>query len=529
MNLYENILKYENSKLNALYYNNKTISYKKLMINIRKMANYLSFRGIKRGDVVTVVLPNIPTTIYAFYALNALGVIQNIIHPLTFFENIIKSMKETNSNNVILLSTYYQENKSLIDELDYNFFFANPMNDNSLIEKYGFYLKYEKPKENNNIHLIDKFISFKEIDKLETLKSEDTSIYLHSGGTTGIAKTICLSCASINNLVGKMNNIVLDKIEGKSMLAVLPIFHGFGLGMGVHAPLSNGAASFLMMKFNAKKVIKYINKNRINFIIGVPLLYQKLLKEPMFHTSKLSNLECAFIGGDNVNINLINQFNNLMKEKNSKCRMYEGYGLTETVTVCSVNTPKNYKIGSVGKALDNLELLILDEEMKIVDNNIIGEVYVGGDTLMNGYLNDEHATLSTIVKINDKYYIRTGDLGYIDDDGFLFLKGRKKRMFKINGINVYPNEVEKIAMENINVFDASLEYFDDPSPSLALYIIKNNNIEISEEKINKEIIDMLKKRVLKYSLPKEIIFVNEFPKTDVGKIDHKSFDNPFKK
>lgn len=527
MKLYENILKYNNSEVNALYYNNKCISYKELMINIRKMANFLYENGINKDDVVTVVLPNIPVTIYTFYALNALGVIQNIIHPLTSFDNIIKSMEKTNSKCVILLSTFYKENQNKINNLNYKFFFANPLNDNSIFEKYAFYLKYPKPKRKDNIYLLDKFNLSKEIKKLPSSLDNETSIYLHSGGTTGVPKTICLSNDSINNLVNKMQEIVGKDTIGKGMLAVLPMFHGFGLGMGIHAPLSNGAASCLMMKFDAKKVIKYINQNKINYIIGVPLLYQKLLKEPLFLSSKLSNLKCAFIGGDNVNISLINEFNKVMEENDSICRMYEGYGLTETVTVCSVNTIKNYKIGSVGKPLKDLEIIILDENNNKVENNIIGEVYVSGDTLMNGYLNDQESTSSTIININNKKYIKTGDLGYLDEDGYLFLKGRKKRMYKIHGFNVYPNEVEKIVSENTNVFDSSLEYFDEPTPSLVLFVIKNKKIDLDDNQIKEEIINELKKRVLKYSLPKEIIFIDDFPKTNVGKIDHKSFINPF--
>lgn len=529
MNLYERILNYNNSDINALYYNNKSISYKQMMINIRKMANFLSLKGIKKGDVVTVVLPNIPVTIYTFYALNALGVIQNIIHPLTSFENIIKSMENTNSKSVILLSTYYKENINTINALDYKFFFVNPLNDNSFVERNIFYLKYPKPKSSNYIYLLDKYIKYEEIGRLPSTLDDETSIYLHSGGTTGTPKTICLSNESINNLVNKMHEIVGEDTVGKSMLAVLPMFHGFGLGMGVHAPLSNGAASCLMMKFDAKKVVKYINQGKINYIIGVPLLYQKLLKEPGFIKSKLNRLECAFIGGDNVNISLINEFNQLMKENKSNCRMYEGYGLTETVTVCSVNSKNNYKIGSVGMPLKDLEIIVLDENQKRVNDNTVGEVYVSGDTLMNGYLNDDKSTSLTIANINDKKYIKTGDLGYLDNEGYLFLKGRKKRMYKIHGINVYPNEVEKIVSENKYVYDSSLEYFSEPSPLLVLFVIKHKNINLSEDLIKEDIINELKKRVLKYSLPKEIIFVDEFPKTNVGKIDHNKFKNPFVK
>ena len=140
-------------------------------------------------------------------------------------------------------------------------------------------------------------------------------------------------------------------------------------------------------------------------------------------------------------------------------KLLEGYGLTETVTVCNVNTKVNFKLGSVGKALRGINIKILDESLNEVPINTIGEVFISGDTLMNGYKGDLDTTNKTMININGETYIRSGDLGHLDDEGFLFLKGRKKRMFKISGLNVYPSEVEKIATDNIDIVDAALEYF----------------------------------------------------------------------
>ena len=306
------------------------------------------------------------------------------------------------------------------------------------------------------------------------------------------------------------------------MLAVLPTFHGFGLAVGIHTPLACGATSALMMKFNKKQVIKWINQNKINYIIGVPLLYQKLLEEKDFINSKLENLLACFVGGDDVSINLIETFNKLMKEKNSSNLMLEGYGLTETVTVCSVNTNSNFKLGSVGKSLNGITFKVLDDNNKELKPNEIGEVYISGDTLMNGYLNDPISTNKTLINIDRTLFVKTGDLGYLDEEGFLFLKGRIKRIFKISGINVYPIEVEKIVRNLNEIKDASLEYFDN-GPHLNLYVIKEKNSNKSNEELIELIRNELSNKVLKYSMPKNIVFIDEFPKTTVGKIDHKAF------
>jgi len=526
MTLYEKILKYENSKLNALYFEKKNISFNKLLSNIRKLVTYFKNKGIKKGDIVTVVLPNIPTSVYTFYALDALGAVQNIIHPLTSFDKIIETMKEVNSKSVVLLATNYQNNEEFINQSEYNYFFVNPMYDNSLVMRSAFYLKFKKAKENNHVFLLDKFYKEKENNDIINRDEKETSIYLHSGGTTGTPKVICLSDYAINNLVDKIDGIVECSIEGKSMLAVLPTFHGFGLGMGIHGPLSRGASSALMMKFNADKVIGWINKNKINLIIGVPLLYQKLMKNENFISSKLSNLEFCFVGGDNVPPSLIVEFNEIMRNNNSNCMLLEGYGLTETVTVCNVNTKSNFKIGSVGKPLVGIEIKILDDDFNEVENNVVGEVYIASNTFMNGYLNDYDTTSKTLLNIKGTTYVRSGDLGYLDDDGFLFLKGRKKRMFKISGLNVYPSEVEKIVSDNENIIDAALEYFMEPKPHLILYVIKNKKCCIEDKELSNILMNDLKNKVLKYSLPQKIVFMEEFPKTKVGKINHQGFIDP---
>lgn len=521
--LYQSLLKYNNSGVTALYYENKKYSFITFLSNVRKMVTYLKNQGIKENDVITIVLPNLPITIYAIYAINAIGAISNIIHPLTPLSKIIESMEETNSNNVIILETLYQENEEVFNNSKHKFFFVNPMFDKSIIHKNIFYLKYKKVKESINLKSLDKFRKCNETI-ITTFKDPlKDCIYLHSGGTTGTSKIVTLSDVSINNLASKFNDLFPFDIKGKSMLAVLPTFHGFGLAIGIHAPLYNQASSALMMKFNKKQIIKWINQNKINSIIGIPLLYQKLIEDDMFKKAKLSNLTHCFVGGDNVSKSLLDSFNDLMKSVSVDALLLEGYGLTETVTVCNVNTYKENKIGSVGKPLVGIINKIFDDSLNELKPYEIGEVYVSSDTLMNKYLNDEAQTKDTLVNINGITYVKTGDLGYLDEDGFLFLKGRKKRMYKIAGINIYPSEVEKIVTNLDDVYDASLQLFEKEKPYLVLYVIKHNKSIKSNEEINDLIMKSLKDKVLKYALPSKIIFMEKFKKTTLGKIDHNGF------
>ncbi len=525
--LYESIRRYEDSSNAALYFENKSVSFRLLHKNIRRAVSYLRERGIGKGDVVTVALPNIPATVYFFYALDAVGAVQNIVHPLSSFSRILDTMKETGSRDAILLETLWWENREAAISSGHRFYFANPMYDASVFKRHVFHIRYRAADEDaERIFRLDRFRRCPEARDITDRDGREDSVYLHSGGTTGVPKVISLSDDAISNLAAKVDGIT-GNIEGKSMLAVLPTFHGFGLGMGIHAPLSNGAASALMIKFNADKVIKWINRGKVNMIIGVPLLYQKLMRQDGFEKAKLTNIEYCFVGGDNVQPSLIDRFDLVMAEHGSQGRLFEGYGLTETVTVCTVNTRESARTGSVGKPLRGIEISIRDGQgVKLADGEI-GEVYVSGDTAMNGYLGDPEATSATLVGHEGRVWVRTGDLGYIDAEGYLWLKGRIKRMFKLSGINVYPAEIEKLTCSHPDIREAALEYFPEPKPRLVLFAVKNKNATTPEQELTEQIMKILAASQLKYSLPSRIVFVERFPETAVGKIDHAAFEKMF--
>ena len=531
MTLYESILRHERSGNCAIRFEGKDYSYRTFFSLVRKAAYYLRESGIGPGDVVTAALPNIPANIVFFYALNAVGAVQNIVHPLMPVPQILERMKERNSHHAILLATVYGENRALFEGTDDCFHFANPMYDVSLAKRHLFWSKYPRIPVNLHLRRLDDFRKCPEADpaSLPTHDEEADSVFLYSGGTTGLPKVISLSDRSINRLAEKVNGddaIVGEDLRGKAMLAVLPTFHGFGLGMGIHSPLYWGATAALMMKFDPKRVIQWIRAGKLQMMIGVPLLYQKLMKTEGFVSPALRNLTHCFVGGDNVQPSLIEEFDGMMAREGSACRLLEGYGLTETVTVCSVNRREHPVKGSVGRPLRGIDIVVRGEDGSLLPENEIGEVYVAGDTEMNGYLGDPESTAKTLVEIDGRTWVRTGDLGYLDAEGFLFLKGRKKRLFKISGINVYPGEVEKAACDSPDVYDAAMEFFEEPKPHTVLFLLKTKDCGRTDEEVCAETMERLRNRLLKYSLPQQIVILTEFPKTRVGKIDHKAFRDP---
>lgn len=524
--MYKSLLRFASSDAPAIYFQNKTITHREMHQSIRRMIAYFAKLGVKEGDVVTVSLPNLPSSIYTLYALNALGAVQNIVHPLSPAAEIIRTAKETDSVLIVVLSTLYKAHGRQFAQSGIKTAFANPMYDVSLWMRTACNLKYGKVKETNALYDLEQFRREKESGRTCSRDASLPCIYLHSGGTTDVPKIIELSADALNNLAAKADAIVPHGFVGKAALAVLPMFHGFGLAMGIHTLLSHGAACALMTKFDVKKTIDWINKGKINFILGVPLLYQKLMKEPAFADSKLQHIDCAFVGGDNVPPSLIAAFDALMEQKGAEGRMLEGYGLTETVTVCTVNTISQTRAGSVGKALHGISLSVRDENGKPLPCGELGEVYIAGDTLMNGYYRDAGATARTLVAYDGITWVRSGDLGTLDEDGYLYLKSRIKRVFKIAGVNVYPSEVEKIATDlQDDVRDAALELFETPKPHLTLFLIKNRASTRTDEEIKADILQRIETRLLKYCVPDRIVFLDSFPQTKVGKTDHKAFRN----
>ncbi len=306
--------------------------------------------------------------------------------------------------------------------------------------------------------------------------------------------------------------------DDKHMLAVLPMFHGFGLCMGIHGMIMAGGVDTLMPKFSVSDAIKLLRKNQINYIIGVPSLYEALLRHKEFRSLDVKNIEQAFIGGDYVAEDLKNRFDAVMEYYYSEARMLEGYGLTEVVTVSCVNTLNDSKANTVGKPLPGIDMAILNMEnnQEFCETDCDGEILVSGPTMMNGYLDDPEATKNTIITLDSKQWVRTGDLGNIDSEGYVHFKQRLKRIIKVNGIPVLPSEIENFLMSFEEVKEVSALGKPDPlrGSLVKLFIAWNKGFEpINDSKIK----ELIKTNISPYAVPTDIIVLEELPKTIIGK------------
>lgn len=497
----------------ALYYKGKFFSYGKLKRQTDRLACGLARLGVRPGDAVTICMPNTPESVYALYAVNKLGAVAHLVHPLAPPLQLESFMRKAKSVLLITLDINLAEYAPLAAALRFGILSVSPAQSLGLVKRALFSLINRKSiRKGKGIRPYNRLVCKGDVP---AGKTSGAAVYLHSGGTSGEPKVIELSAAAVNALVDKAPHILrfMPKLTGTYMLAVLPTFHGFGLAMGIHAPMAHGAVSVLMPKFSTKETIALIEKGRLNYLIGVPVLYEALLRKPEFSGEKLKNVKVAFIGGDSVMPDLIERFDTRMEEAGSEGRMFEGYGLTETVTVCNVNLFGAAKTGSVGKPLPGIEIAVADERGKPLAAGETGEILVAGDTLMDGYLDEAEATAAAFTELNGKRYVRTGDAGYLDADGFLYFKQRLKRIIKIAGVSVYPSEIESVvsAMPGIDEACAVEGRNEKGETVIVLYLA-------GKERADAEIQDGIRRALGKYAVPRKIVYLDSLPKTLIGKV-----------
>ena len=505
----------------AIYYFNSRISYSKLLEKIDEFASILQNQFlIKKGDTILVSLPNIPQTLILFYAINKVGAVCNMVHPNSPCEVMQKYYDDANCKLAFLF-----DQKVYKELIQYKKF-----NGHIIICQAETFLGFNQKKiygmknswTTKMLRKDKKFLFYSDLRNLAEdakevpISKDETSVLLHSASTTGIAKTICLSAKSFNYTAARIPEIMcMDKKDliGKSMVSVLPSFHGFGLCMTMHAPLVSCFSIVLIPKFSAKNVVKMMNKYKnVACICGVPNVFTALLNEPSFINNKhLSALRSCFSGGDSLSSSTKEAFDSAMIRKDSKCRLYEGYGLTEVLSVCSVNSHRHHKYGSIGYPITGVEFRILDEQDKPLGPNELGEIAIKSENNMLGYFKDEESSKS----IYADGYLKTGDLGYIDEDGFLYFKARKKRVIKVSGVAVFPHEIEAV-ISSLSGIDAVcvIQIPDEKLTNAVKAIVVGRN------KNKDRIIAECQKRLISWAVPKEIEFRNSLPYTRYHKINY---------
>lgn len=432
----------------------RSTTYKTLVKEIEQCAKALKTIGVREGDRVTIAMPNCPQAIQMFYAVNLVGGICNMIHPLSAEKEIEFYLNASESVTAITLDQFYNKFENIRHNTKVvNIIIASIKDELSKPVKAGYMLtEGRKVKKIPDDAPVIRWKDFLRLSchcfynyKVER-KGSDPAVILYSGGTTGTTKGILLSNKNFNALGQQVIAANPMFRVGDKMLAAMPLFHGFGLGVCVHTMLSQGGRCILIPRFTAETYAKQIVKYKCNFIAGVPTLYEALLRLPSMENADLSSLKGVFSGGDSLSIELKKKFDKFLYDHNAKIQIREGFGTTECVTASCLTPPHMAKEGSIGLPFPDTYYKIVEPGTdKEVPYGTEGEILIAGPTVMMEYIGHPEETAQTLRKHDDGLtWIYTGDLGTMDNEGFIYFRGRAKRMIITSGYNVYPGQLENI-------------------------------------------------------------------------------------
>ena len=510
----------------------RATSYREMMKNIEQCARSLKTIGIRENDRVTIAMPNCPQAIYLFYAVNMVGAVANMVHPLSGEKELEFYINESGSVTVVTLDQFYHKIEAIrADTCVVNVVIASIKDALSRPVRAGYMLtegrKIEKIPDDAPV------IRWKEFMRLGRScfwkykvrrTGDDPAVILYSGGTTGTTKGILLTNRNFNALARQITATNPMFRPGDKMLSAMPLFHGFGLGVCIHSMLANGGRCVLVPRFTAKSYAGLITKYRCNFIAGVPTLYEALLRIPGMERADLSCLKGVFSGGDSLSVELKKKFDRFLYDHKATIQVREGYGTTETVTACCLTPPNMFKEGSIGIPFPDTYIKIVrpgtDEELPYGEE---GEILLACPTVMKEYVNHPEETARTLRRHADGLtWVYTGDLGTMDDEGFIYFRGRAKRMIVTSGYNVYPAQLENILDAHESVQMSCVIGVPDPyrMQRVKAFVMLKPGVPASDE-TRADILAYCEKRIARYAMPKEIEFRDELPKTLVGKVAYR--------
>ena len=357
--------------------------------------------------------------------------------------------------------------------------------------------------------------------------THDLAVVLFSGGTTGVPKGIMLS--SQNFIAEGMQVSAWGDITGRdSILAILPIFHGFGLGVCINAAFMGGGKSILVPQFTAETVAHLIKTKRPSLVVGVPTLFDALSRNIEFQKSDLSCLRATFSGADTLPRPVKERFEHVVQVAGGRVQLLEGYGLTEAVTAIMAMPLDSYRERSVGVPFpDMLAKVVVPGTLDEAPAGSDGELCLSGPAVMLGYLNHPDETAATLRSHADgRVWLHTGDLASMDSDGFFYFKLRQKRMIKSSGMNVYPVQVEECLYRHPSVQEACVIGVPDESQGQRVkgFVVVKPPAAASAE-LAQELIAHCQKELIKWSCPRDIEFRSELPKTLIGKVAFKQIED----
>jgi len=492
----------------------KRLTYRQIKELSDLFAASIRSLGIRKGDRVILLLPNSPQYLIAYYGLLKAGAVVVPLNPLSTERELEFYLRDSGAETAITIPLFLSKvvtlrEKTPLKHIVYSRladFLPFPLNLAQGFREHGLIRRQDRAV----------LLDFRELLKQalhpdwhpEPVQPDEMAVLIYSGGTTGIAKGIMLSHF---NLVANAHQIIAwgHLTDEQGVLAVLPLFHGFGMSVTMNAAVLAGGEIFLVPRFKAKAVAKAIHKYKPSFFIGVPTMFVQLSNLPDIHRYDFRSLRGTFVGAAPLTKAIKNDF-----EKKTGGRMIEGYGLTEAVTAIMANPYQGlHKIGSVGLPFPdvNVKIVNLDDGHDLATGEL-GEIVLRSPTVMLGYYKNAEETQKTIVD----GWLYTGDIGYVDEDGYFYITDRKKDLIIVGGFNVFPREIDELIYQHPKVKEGITIGLPDPHKGerIKVYIV----LKEGETATPEEFIIYFKERLTPYKVPREVEFRTELPKSMIGKI-----------
>lgn len=518
--------------LSAVWFEGRTYTYQQMLGNIEQTAKALYAIGIRKGDVVSIISPNSPHALFMIYAANRIGAIANMLHPLLSTNELQQFIESTNSSAILILDAIYPKLKKISWEMrttpkiilsrivDALPWYAAPI----------YAVQNKLSLEFNPDHDIIYWNAFMMLAQncselpADEGSGDDTAVILYSGGTSGIPKGVMLSNRNLNALAVQTYDIGgIEEVVGKRSLAVMPLFHGFGLVVCVHAMLCLGFQVFLVPKYDFRNCSELIFRKKINCIYGVPGLYEALIRSPKIDTANLSFMELLVCGGDKLPEKLQNRVNAKLKKGGASISLREAYGQTECVAGCALNPKFDTRIGSAGIAYPDMEFKIVAiGTQDSLPYGQPGELCVSGPTVMKGYFNDPKSTQKALQQHKDgKIWLHTADIFSMDADGYIYFCHRNSRMLICGGYNVYASQVEDAIHRCSAVEQCCVVGIRDRilGQRICACVVPNYQ-GIDQAVLKKQIVEACEDSLAAYAMPHEIRLYDCLPVTNLGKVDY---------
>ena len=506
----------------AIDYYGNCISYKDLVNKTDKCAGALKCLGVGHGDHVAVILPNIPQAVMLFYACSRIGAICDMIHPLSAV-NELQSYIDSSDAKVVFAFDGVVPNIGFLKGSDRRVYVVSAGDYLPSMIKLGFMLKGRHARKAAGYESFKDFLRLGadwEEDLKETgfTNQDEPCAMLYTGGSTGKSKGVLLTSRNFNYTAIEAIDSCGCLLPGDKILAVLPVFHGFGLGVGVHTIMAFGGTSVLIPLFKLKNFFKLIDQYRPEIIAGVPAIFGAMITNDT--DADMSFVKLVISGGDRLPPEMQRDFNDLLKRHGSKAVIRQGYGLTECLSGVCLMPPGCLKENCLG-------VVYKDNLIKIIDPvtgaellpGAKGEIIISGPSVMKGYFGEIEETASALRQREDgRIWLYTGDMGHMDEEGFLYFDSRIKRMLVTNGYNVYPGILEDIILTCEGVKECAVVGVPDKfrGEICKVYIVTDSE----DDAVLAGVKAKLTENVSKFALPKNYEILESLPRTALGKIDY---------